>query len=129
QSWLTGQFLAIGRAPGEQLEKRIVAEHVVVVLVGIASQDTEDPRADHLQVGMRGCRGVSGIVEGRSKLRRQANLLVQLPKRQQPCIAGKLRLLRLNQNGLRIGKTERRLPIRLYNHVWTLLELRSCFPS
>ena len=129
QGGLAGQFPAFGRTAGEEFEERIVAEHVVVVLVGVVGQDAVDPHADHFQKGMRARLGVAGVVEGGGKLSGQAELLVQLPDRQQPRVAGQLSLLRLDDNGLTIEEIERHLPIRLYNHPWASLERTSCFCS
>ena len=113
QGGLAGQFPAFGRTAGEEFEERIVAEHVVVVLVGIVGQDAVDPHADHLQKRMGADVRVAGIIEGGRELGGQAELLVQLPDRQQPGVAGQLCLLRFNDDRLMIEEIERHLPIRL----------------
>jgi len=60
---------------------------------------------------------VAGIVDGRSRLNRQTDLLVELPDRKQPCVAGQLRLLRRDKTGLGVEKIERHVPIRPDNHL------------
>ena len=60
---------------------------------------------------------VAGVIEGGRKLGGQAELLVQLPDRQEAGVAGQLCLLRFNDNRLMIEEIERHLPIRLYDHL------------
>ena len=83
QRRLAGQVVVLGRAVGDELEDRIGAQGVVVVLVLVAGEDAEDAGADHLQEGVLGEVGVAGVVEDGGELLRQADAFVELPQRQQ----------------------------------------------
>jgi hypothetical protein len=69
QGRLAGQVIVFGRAVGHELEDRIGAEGVVVVLVLVAGQDAVDVGANLLQEGVLGEVGVPGVIEGRAKAR------------------------------------------------------------
>jgi hypothetical protein len=78
------------------LEDRVVAECVVVVLVLVAGQDAVDARPDHLQEGVLGQVGVTGVIQGLGKGPGQADALVKLADGEQSGVAGELARRRLD---------------------------------
>ena len=49
QRGLAGQGFGIGRSVGDELEDRIVPQGVVIVLVFVSREDTENSRAHHFE--------------------------------------------------------------------------------
>jgi hypothetical protein len=78
QRRLTGEVCIVGRAAGDELEDRIGAEGVVVVLVRIASEDAEDAGPDHLRERVGDEVGVAWVVQRGGEPRGQADALVEL---------------------------------------------------
>jgi hypothetical protein len=65
-------------AAGDQLEDRLGAEGVVVVLVLVAGQDAVDAGPDHLQEGVLRQLGVAGVVQGAGKGSGQTDGFIEL---------------------------------------------------
>jgi hypothetical protein len=96
QGGLAGQFGLVGGAAGEELEDGVGAEGVVVVLVRVAGQDAVDPRADHLQEGVRGEAGVARVVQGVGDGPGQADTLVERADGEQAGVPGERAWRRLD---------------------------------
>ena len=60
------------------LEEGVVSEGVVVILVGVAGEDTEDAGANHLEGGVVDEVGIAGIIEGGGEVTGQAELIIEL---------------------------------------------------
>src|ERR1700728_2189307 len=67
-SGLACQVWAIGGSTGDELESRIGAEGVVVVLVLVVGEDAIDPRACHFEKSVAHQFGIAGVVQGLSEL-------------------------------------------------------------
>ena len=97
---MAGQFPALGVAAGDDLEDRIITQHVVVVLVGVVGQDAIDPHADHFGKGVLGGILPARVVQGRGELCGQADPLVELADRQQARVTGQLGRFRADDHCL-----------------------------
>src|SRR5580692_7550547 len=113
---LTGQVGAVGGSTGHQLENRIGAKCVVIVLVLIVGEDAIDARACHFKEGVRYQFEIAGVVQGLSELLGEVQTLVELAEGEQPRIASQQGSGRLNDDGQIIQKREGSLPRRLYTH-------------
>jgi hypothetical protein len=96
-----------GRASGDQLEDGIGTQRVVVVLVPVAGQDAEDPRAEHVGERVLDEVGVTRVVEHGGELLRQADAFVELSERQQTGVGGERGAGDLDRDGQGPEKVER----------------------
>ena len=60
----------------------------MVVLVLVIGEDAVDPLADHAQERLPGERGIAWVVECGGELLGEPDLLVELPDRDEPGVAG-----------------------------------------
>ena len=114
---LAGQVVGRDGAVAKQLENRIAAQHVVVVLVGVVGEDAVHPHSGHLQEGMIDVADMSPVRQGFGKLPCQTDPLVELAERQQPGIAGNLFRRGHYHNRFGCGKIKRQLKSGLRNHL------------
>ena len=116
QRGLTGQLGIVHRAVAEKLEDRIAAQHVVIVLIGVAGQNSIDAHARHLQERVIDVAGGAAITECFGELPRQPDVIIELTKGQQPSIAGNLRRRWLDHHGLGCEKIKADSKSRLRIH-------------
>jgi HKD family nuclease/diadenosine tetraphosphate (Ap4A) HIT family hydrolase len=100
QRRLAGPVVIPGRAVGQELEDRIGAQGVVVVLVFVPGEDAEDAGPDHLQERVLGEVRVPGVVERLGKRPGEPDALVELADGQLPGVAGQLARRRLDGKGV-----------------------------
>ena len=116
QRRLAGQIIRVRRPTGNQLEHRIAAEHVVVVLILVVGEDPEYPRTQHLVESMLNPRGVAAILQSVAHCFGKADHLVELPDRQQAGVTGQLSLHRFDDDGFLREHSEGMLPSVVRNH-------------
>ena len=85
---LAGQVAVLGEPVGEELEDGVGAQGVVIVLVLVVGEDAVDALADHAQEGLLRQGGIAWVVERGGELLSEAKLLVALPDRDEPGVAG-----------------------------------------
>ena len=95
QCRLTGQIDPVRQAVTHQLERRVAAESVVIVLGLVVGQNALDPLKDHRQVRVQHLASAC-VAQCRRKPRGPSNRLIKLPDRQQPRLARQLRLRNLD---------------------------------
>ncbi len=116
QGRLTGQVGVLGRAVGDEFEDGIGSERVVVVLVFVAGEDSEDAHTDHVGEGVLDELGVARVVQGLGELLGKSDALVELAQGQQPGVRGEGGVGRLDVNGQGFKKVEKQ-GNRLYTTV------------
>ena len=85
---LTGEVGIVGEAVGDELEDGVGPQGVVVVLVLVIGEDAVDPLPDHAQERLLGERRIASVVEGGGELFGEPDLLIELPDREEPGVAG-----------------------------------------
>ena len=85
----------------------------MVILIRVVGQNAVHPHADHFHERVIDVAGVSRIRQRLGKLKRKPKLLVELPQRQKPRIAGNLFRRELYHNRLRCEKIKPKRKSRL----------------
>ena len=105
QRRLAGQVDVARQTIAHQLERRVTAERVVIVLVLVVGDDAIHPLPDHRQIGVQNS-APARILQRGGKPLGQSNRLIKLPDRQQPRIARQLSLRDLHFDRLPRQKIE-----------------------
>ena len=88
----------------------------MIVLIFVVRDDAVDACTGHFDERMVDQLDIACVLQSLGKLPGQANAFIEFADGQEPCIAGKLCLRRLDDDGEFFKKTEGTLPGRLYTH-------------
>ena len=111
---LTGQRgLAIRDLVHGQLKRRIGAERVTIIGIGIAAGDLVHPLGQQGLLGMRGVRRMPGIDQAVGESSNDPHLGFGLPKQEDPGIRGEVPTLIVDQERLALDRGQCQRKIRL----------------